>query len=257
MRLFVLTVVAALTAAGALRSAAAEPHSKPSLPLYYLDIDAEGFAAAAFSEPYGRLLVAEFAAVLDESAALGCLKQKGVEKDQLAERARNILLQRGAGLLKKLAGTIDRAAFTAKLTESEGPDALAELSEIRDKPDVRTFDALSRPTFLAEAADLIVENVDRYALIRRIKLLSKVSPYGSGKQALLDADPTDKSVEALSEFMRTTRSAAIDRYLDLGQSIQTALNESISRDAMLELGPNELLSGLDKDLEELCVSGPP
>jgi hypothetical protein len=254
MRLLVFSLLTALTTLTA--PAVAEPQAKVALPLYYLGINAEGFAEAVFAEPYGRRLVAEFAAVLGESGTAECLKSRGIEKDQLAERARAILLRQGAQLLGKFAATIDMTAFTEKLAASEGADAAAELTKLRENRDVHTFDEISRPALLAEAADIIVENLDRYALLLRIRLARPVSPFGSGDKALLDANPTEKSVEALGEFMTKTRSAAVDRYLDLSQSVQLALNESISRDAMLNLGPAQLLSGLDKDLAELCVSGP-
>jgi len=64
--------------------------------------------SAAFAEPYGRLIVAEFAAVLGESADAACLQKKEIQKDQIAERARTILLRVGAQTFAMIAGAVDR-----------------------------------------------------------------------------------------------------------------------------------------------------
>src|SRR5438128_2466967 len=77
-------------------TARAAPTASPSVPTYYLDADPAAFVAAAFATDYGQLLVLEFASVLGDSADHECLAAKGIDHDQLIERARAILVFFGA-----------------------------------------------------------------------------------------------------------------------------------------------------------------
>jgi hypothetical protein len=52
--------------------------------------------AAAFAQPYGRALAAQFATALTASADKRCLKTKGIALAWLRDRARGMLLERGA-----------------------------------------------------------------------------------------------------------------------------------------------------------------
>ena len=58
------------------RSVLAQSPYKISFPLIYVDNEPGQIANATFSAPFGRLLVAEFAAVLADSADAACLNAK-------------------------------------------------------------------------------------------------------------------------------------------------------------------------------------
>lgn len=123
--------------------------------------------SAAFAEPYGRLIVAEFAAVLGESADAACLQKKAIQKDQIAERARTILLRVGAQTFAMIAGAVDRPAFESSFAArmGAGAGAKAVLVRLRANPDVKKFIEIEQPAQRARVAEYVAVQLDRYALL--------------------------------------------------------------------------------------------
>jgi hypothetical protein len=228
--------------------AAAQP-----LPLYLLNPDPEALVAAAFSSPYGQALVDETAAVIGESAEAACVQAKGMQKSAIAERARTILVQHGAAAIRILATAIDRSKYEAGLVARKGPDAVAELERLRRDPLIQEFRAIQRPLADANLANWVVEQFDRYVLIKRVKLVRGVSPINTGKEQLLQADPTDQTLEKLDAFADSNKSATLERYLDYTQAAIGSLGEAANREQLQKTGPIEWMAGLDDELAALCV----
>jgi hypothetical protein len=262
MRRFLLSLLVMLSVATVPRSTIAQstPRGGP-LPLSFLDIVPAEFVSAAFAQPYGRALVTEFAVILGDSANPECLKAKGITKEKLSDSARTILPQRGTFLLKRLIGTIDQATFKTYAPARIGRDGLAEIKRLEDNPNVRTYLDIEKPALLAYVASYIAENVDRYALLNRIKLARGVNPYSSDNQLLIDLDPTQKTEAKLKEMVANDKSGVLERYLGFTAAAQRALNDAIDTMLARSYGPGELLAdpnknreGLSNDLAGLCVA---
>lgn len=213
--------------------------------------------SAAFAEPYGRLIVAEFAAVLGESADAACLQKKEIQKDQIAERARTILLRVGAQTFAMIAGAVDRPAFESSFAArmGAGAGAKAVLVRLRANPDVKKFIEIEQPAQRARVAEYVAVQLDRYALLMRIKLTRPISKFHSGNPALVLADPTDKALDMLDEFIANHKSPALLQYRVLMEAEQESLDRTISLEALRDFGPGQYMSGLDRELADLCVAG--
>lgn len=207
MRLVLLSLLALLTISAAPSSAPAAPMGSP-----YLDGNPQETVAAAFSTPYGELLLKEFAVNLGDTADQGCLAANGLTKATLAAPARAILLRVGVQMYQRTAALVDPAFFKAKLDDLKGTGAHDELTRLADDPDVRAFNELARPRSLANAANVILENMDRYLVLRRITLKRPLSPLATGNQVLIDADPSDDIEDQLDDLVKDKDSPALNRY---------------------------------------------
>src|SRR5262245_48327951 len=250
MHRLVLSVLAVLALAGAPRC---EAQSQVGLPMLVLEIRPAVLAPAAFVRPYGRLLATEFAEVVRDSANADCLKTKGIERTALAERTNRILLRQATQMFELLDGTIDRAAFDARLRELAGPNVEAEWARVRNDPDVKAFLALHRSLRLAVAADVTIEKLDMAAVILRIKLVRSISPLATGKMELYNANPRDEYLGKLHELVSKSKSAALGRHIELAEAAEKALENTFKRDSFLKLGPVQLMPGLDRELADVCV----
>ena len=219
--------------------------------------------AAAFGQPYGRAIVAEFAAAVAETADPACLKAKRIAKEQLADRARLMLLERGAYLLEQADSMIDQAAFKTNLRARIGADGVAEVERFRYDPLVQGYLVVDEPARLAYFATYVVENVQRYARIMRIAFARPFSPIDSDIPALDKLDPTEKVDAALKEMVAHDTSGTLARYLELVLIAQKPYLDAIDMVRAEKFGPGELLAGPGKDrwdlrdeLAEMCVGHP-
>src|SRR5262249_53535918 len=160
--LIVLSVAAASTPL-----AAQQRYPGGIFPLYYLDIVPAEFVAAALAQPYGRLLVSEFAVILDESADTACLQSKGIAKTQFPERAGVILQHGGTHLLATYTATIDQPAYERYLPARIGRDGVIELARLKNDPKVQAYVAAEAPVRYANVLNIIAENLARFVLIMR------------------------------------------------------------------------------------------
>jgi len=252
MHRLVLSVLAILALAGAPQCQA---QSHAGLTLLVLEITPAELVPAAFAERYGKLLAAEFAEAVRDSANADCLKTKGIERTALAERANRMLLRQARQMFEIIDREIDRAAFDARLRELAGPNVEAERARVRNDPDVQTFLDLWRRLRLAAAADLVIENIDRRALVLRIKLVRQINPMdGKGKEELYNANPTDELNAKLYELVSNSKSDALTRHLELFKAAEKALQNTVKRDRLRKLvGSGELMAGLDRELADVCV----
>src|SRR5262249_43502077 len=148
-----LSVLAILALSGA---PPCQAQSQAGLPLLVLEIRPAVLAPAAFTRPYGRLLAAEFGEVVRDSANADCLKTKGIQRTALAKRTIPILLRQARQMFELLDGTIDRAAFDARLRELAGPNVEAEWARVRNDPDVKAFLTLYSSLRLAVTAAVAI-----------------------------------------------------------------------------------------------------
>jgi HAMP domain-containing protein len=251
MRLLLLSFVAALIAVQMPQSVSAQPQA--TVPLSYVDIDPDQLVDAAFSAPYGRLLLAEFASALAGSADEACLQGKGIETSSLPDRARAITVRQGAQFIRRFVAMVDRPALKAAFAARIGADAEAELAKLRDHPDVRPFIVLDTVGRDAAVANSIIEMLDRNLLVLKVKLARRFHPLATGNQKLIEADPSDEINDKLDELVATNKSAALARYLELTDAAQEALDQSINTKTLLGVRNVDLMPGLENDMADVCI----
>jgi hypothetical protein len=210
----------------------------------------------ALASPYGRAMVAEFTSVLKASADLACLQSKNIKPEQLAQRGDAFVTRWSVHAMEILATYINLSIYETKLAQSAGVGAAAELKRLQANADVKRYLAIDRPRRLAFVLDYVFEQFGRYVLINRIKL-GQVSPFATGNETLLRANPTEKAEADLEKFLYTNKSAQVRRYLELNEQATAALTASLNTDQVRNnLGPTTLFRGAEKDLAQLCVGGP-
>ena len=230
------------------------------LPSYVADIVPAIVVPAAFAQPYGRAFLAEFAAVVAESANAECLAVRKIKKEQIADRARAIAVKRGIYLWDRLVGTIDRAAYKSYLRARIGTEAVAELERLRSNPTVRAYTAAEETARHAYVVSYILETMERHLMINRIKLVRDISPYSTTDRALVDADPTKKVEAELKEMVASDTSGVLARYQEMTAAARKPFNDAIDNSIFLKLNLGQLLAGPDKkpdgfrnDLARLCI----
>ncbi len=249
MRRFAILLLIVLTAGLTPQRVAAEP--KVSLPLGYIESEPDKIVAEAFSAPYGRLLVAEFTSSFSEGTFGDCVRSKRMEPSAFADSVHALVVRHGAQMIRNQAAAIDRPAFKTNFATLAGADAEAELVRLRDDPNVRTFLEIGAPLRHAATVNIVIEMVDRYLLIQRIKI-RRFNPIATGNEELLKADPSEAILDRLDDFMQKIRSSALNRYLELSQMAQQALDQSIDTKMLLSYRIVDLFPGLDKDLANIC-----
>lgn len=260
LRTLLLQLLVVLSVATTLQSAIAEGRDFSA---YFLEVVPAKFVAAALAQPYGQAVVTQFAAALSDSADPACLAAKKITKEQLADRARALLLQRGTYMLERLISMTDRAAFKSYLRARIGSEGVAELERLRTDPTVRAYRAVDEPAELAFIAAYIVENIDRYTRISRITLARPISPMAADIASIQNADPTDKIDAQLKEMVANDKSGALARYVEITALAQKPFRDAADMKAATKFGPGELMARPGKDrrdlqneLAKLCVGKP-
>jgi hypothetical protein len=207
----------------------------------------------AFATPYGKTIIAEFGAILRESADDNCLRSKGLDAAELPRRAEGVLLRHGAVYFGEIRKLIDQEALERIFAAKAGATAKDEMLRLNNDPEVKKLNDISEPGRTAGVVNQVAENIGRVALLVRIKLVRSPAPIASGRQELLEADPTEKSVEAQDDFAAKSQSAAVKRYLALGEKLAESIAEAPDRDRAIRLGPLQLMPDLQEDLIGLCI----
>jgi hypothetical protein len=208
--------------------------------------------------PYFKALLKNFARSVRKDGAPACLQAKALDDAALVVRGQTLFQRYGVQMMKLLDQGFDRAAYQAALSAAEGPGVMAEMERLKRDDGVTALIALLRPADLAEAADTLVEQFDRYVLIKRIKL----DPVGEAEvrefhkdsptEAML-ANPTEATEAAAEQFLDEHQSPAIDRYIHLLGAAETAKQKAIKKEVALKLGPMAYFAGVERDLADLCV----
>jgi hypothetical protein len=210
-------------------------------------------AQDVFNSPYGKLLAAEFVAVLRGSADPACLADKGLRPEQLEARGRDLLVRSGALMLQFAAALVNGAKLEAEFDRRAGKSARAEIVRLRADRDVRDYLKLSEPAKLSRLANNIVEMVDRHALIARLGLKRPVSPIATGSVPLLRADPEEKSLADADRFVKERQSASLNRFLEIQVALAESFREATDTQALLKAGPAQMTPNVPGDLAKLCV----
>ena len=220
---------------------------------------ADKLVREALQTPYATALLKTFAASVRKDGDPACLQTKALDDAALIERGRALWERYGVQMMKVLDENFDRAAFQAALSAGAGPKAAAELERLERDPDVKKLIAVNRPARLAKVVDSIVENFDRFVLIRRIKL-APTHPVGRGETELMKdnpteamrANPTEATEAAVQQFLKRHASRKVDRYLDLVDAVETAMPKGYAHTGS-KLGPMAFFADAEPDLAELCI----
>jgi hypothetical protein len=223
------------------------------LPPEIMDLPTPALMREAFATEYGRLISAEFAAVLARSADPACATRKDLDLRGLEAPARDILERRGARMFDLLRRAHDGGRFEATLAAIAGSGAKAEFVRLRDEPAVRRLLELHKPARHAEIVDRVAENVDRYVLLNRVPLQGRIAPISTGNDRLLRANPGEQAAQAVDAYLRDRPSPQVTRWLALEEAVQQATAHARETEALLRMGPSQLMVGLDEDLAALCV----
>src|SRR5581483_6499163 len=174
----------------------------------------------AFASAYGKALAAELGKALRKDADPACLSARAIAPAELDDRGRDLLVKWGTHLMEVTTSLIDPKAYAAKFP------AAAELERLKQNADVERYLALAAPMRQAQLLDAIVDQFSRYLLIARIKL-AQISPLATGNEELLAKDPSGASEDALVKYVARSKSAAVQRFLDLSDQAAAASAASI------------------------------
>jgi hypothetical protein len=118
----------------------------------------------------------------------------------------------GTRMMEGIASIVDPKLYAEKFASTAGPDAATELERLKQDATVKRYLALAQPMRLAKILDSIFEQFERYVLVSKIKLAA-MSPLPTGNEKLLLKNPTEATESKLDKFFKSTKSAALDRYL--------------------------------------------
>lgn len=211
-------------------------------------------AEEAFNTDFGRLVVADLGRILHASADWECLHKKNLfAPEALVEGGRELMVRNGAAILGAYARVSDRKKLDEALAAKAGANARAEIERLRGNPEVEKLEALAERARLASFVLFVTETTERHALIARIKFQRPISPLASGNPALLEADPSERALDAREKLVHSSRSAQLKRWLQLDAAMDEAFRLSVDRDALFRLGPRELTPETESGLAGLCV----
>jgi hypothetical protein len=223
------------------------------LPMPRLDETPGPFVREAFDAPYGRALIAEFGKTLGAAAEPACLLSKGIGPDELSSRGGELLVKWGTRTIETVLTYLDMAKYAQSFAAAAGPNAIIELERLKKYPDVARFIAVERPMRLAKVADFVVDQFDRYVVLKRLKIHS-VSPLATGNDALLRANPSERIEDETAELATKAASPELPRFLELSDQAADAMAAAIKKDQVLLVGPGTFYRGVEVDLAELCIA---
>jgi hypothetical protein len=219
--------------------------------------------AAAFAQPYGRELAAQFATALAASTDKRCLKTKGIAIAKLQDRARDMLLKRGVYMIERLSAMPDRVAFKDYLRARIGGEGVAEFERMPNDPVVQAYLTADEPAKLVFIANYVVENIRRYTMIARIELAQSISPWEGSIPSLDKLDPTDDIDRTLKQMVESDQTGVLARYLEMTEMAQKPYRDAIKTETAMKFGPGELMArpgktsaDLYKAFVDLCVARP-
>jgi hypothetical protein len=228
--------------------------ARAQMPPEIADLSPAQLATGSFSTEYGKLLIAEFARVVQASADPECLRTKRIDDGALRELVTEVVVRNGTRFLEIGRGLVNTAKFEETFEMAAGKEAKAEYKRLRELPQVKGHIELSNPARYARIADAVIETMNRNAVVSGYKLSELFSPRSSGNAALLQANPSEKAAAAARAYMREHDSAELRRWDHLTRSAVYAQGQATDMQELLRLGPTQLTPDLGADLERLCVS---
>jgi hypothetical protein len=206
----------------------------------------EAFTRGAFASAYGKANIAELGRALRTDADPACLASKGLQADQLEARGRDLFIKWTNTFSERMTALYDPKVYGELFTASD------ELERLKQNADVKRYMAISAPARQAKMIDIMTENFSRYMLINKIKLRF-MSALETANPALLSKDPTEASEAEVEKFVASRKSPALNRFLNLSDQANAAMNESIDKEQAKKALPHNLLKGIEVDLADLCI----
>jgi hypothetical protein len=148
--------------------------------------------------------------------------------------------------------TFSVPAYEAALA-ARAPTLHADLARLRGDPDVQKLLALEQPTRFSNIADLVVEHLSRYLLLRRITLTKDVSGIARGDTSLTDRYVTEDAEEERYQLVDNSTSPQLKQYIALLKTLAEVRGAGLDQAAALRLGPIEFFSGVEAELAALCI----
>lgn len=206
----------------------------------------------AFADPYGRVMVREFGAILMESADPACLAARNLPAASLPAFGEDFLVRYGQGWVDMIFAMTDTAKADAGFLRLAGHDALDELRRLLADPIVARYVALTRPAQLDRLVNKVTEEFDRYALLTRLGLVRQMNPMVTGS-TLGDADRTEESEESAAAFAEANDTPELRRFTALIDSFGEAMAEATDREQLLRHGPTRSFPGAEAELRAHCI----
>jgi hypothetical protein len=210
--------------------------------------------AAAFGTDYGRALVAELGDIIMDSADKSCLQSSKLGPAEVARGAGEIYQRYGVQMMDVIRSTFNAAAYEAAL-KGRAPTLHADMAQLRGDPDVQKLLALEQPTRFSGIADLIVENLSRYLMLKRIRLSKDVNGLARGDTELRDRYVTEDAEEERYQLVANSKSPQLERYIALLKTLAEVRAAGIDEAAALRLGLIQLFSGVEAEFAKLCIPG--
>jgi hypothetical protein len=210
--------------------------------------------AAAFGTDYGRALVAALGEILLGSADKSCLQSRKLSRADIVRAAGEIYQRYGTRMIELSRSAFNTPAYEAALA-ARAPTLHADVARLRGDPDVQKLLALEQPTRFNGTAGLVVENLSRYLLIRRIKLTKDASGLLRGDASLTNRSASEAAEEARYRFVAGSKSPQLKQRIALVKTLNEVRAAGLDRAAAARLGPSQSFSGVEADLVELCIPG--
>lgn len=223
------------------------------LPSEFRDRTPAQLAAGAFEEKYGRLVVAEAARILRESADAGCLQSKRIDPAGFEKYARDLFVRNAADMFEIFGRLVDEKKFSIALAARAGEDAKAELLKLREDPEIKKLLALYDRARFVTVVDGVSENVARHAVLERYKLRKSLSPVDAGNAALRRVRDEEASSVPIEDFISSSKSPRVKRWLALQTALAEAHEESFDRDELVRYSPRQVVPNAATELANLCV----
>jgi tetratricopeptide (TPR) repeat protein len=208
-------------------------------------------AREAFDAPYGQALLDELASVLWDSADKACVQERGLRRDTVRQRAAAIMADKGQALLDRYYDGLDLQTVETRLLQRAGSDA-PELERLVNDPQLGPMRQAFRVAALNEAAAIVVEHFDRFAIIRR-PLARQVSPLATGDARLLSLAEVDTPETVLPKLRGAVPQPDLDR-IDLLQAEAVVALFDARKDLPADRpGEWDAFTGLENELAALCI----
>jgi hypothetical protein len=206
----------------------------------------------ALDAPYGRAMLARFAAAAEKTADVACRRERGLDAAAVAAGLRDVMERYAMRMATGLNESHDEEATAKAFAASAGANAAAELARLARDPDVMRYEELARPELLGRFVTLLFEGFDHYITVGRLNV-ENLTPVARGEPDPLPEDPTAATEEAVEAYVAQSSSAALQRYLEFVSEANVARARSMKIETMDKLLPMALFAGADRDLAALCI----